>query len=79
MTEQLKKAKEKVKENVMVKRAIAPKNSFWNKARWIGVGVTGVAGILEYVPGVPEWIKGIAGVVKWMGLTLFGTAQMTTK
>ena len=75
MTEILKKAKK----SEVVQRLIAPKNRFWNIARYIGIGATVTAQIVEVIPSMPEWIKGIAEAIKWGGIALFGSAQMTKK
>ena len=79
MTKWQKNGLKKAKETEVVQRLIAPKNRFWNIARYVGIGATVTAQIVEVIPGIPEWIKGIAEAVKWGGLSLFGSAQLTRK
>ena len=75
MTEILKKAKK----SEVVQRIVAPKNKFWNIARWVGIGMTGVSLGIERAHVGPDWLQGIASAVVYIGITLFGAAQMTKK
>ena len=68
----------KVKENELVTRALAPKNSFWKKTRNIALIVAGASEIVSLIPIHPI-VNGIAAVLSKVAWAIAGTAQLTKK
>jgi hypothetical protein len=77
MKEQLKKAGEKVKQNELLQRVTAPKNKFWNRVRWIGLGLAAASIAVSEGNIGPDWLQGIAAGIKWAAGTAFISAQLT--